>query len=291
MDDEIRIDTILQQAKHRLCKASESPALDAGLLLTQALDVPRSYLFAHPEETLDAVTVERYLSAIARREKGEPLAYIVGEKEFWSISLMVSPDTLIPRPETEVLVQEALNLIPRTDAFEVLDLGTGCGAIALAIASERPQARITATDVSTAALGIARENARQLDLINLEFVEGSWCDPVRQRAFDLLVSNPPYIRANDEAMNFLRFEPESALVSGDDGLVAIRVLAADCPAILKLGGTLLVEHGAEQLQDVAAILTDSGWSDIRCICDLAGLPRVTAAIFATFVDDSSGEGS
>jgi len=291
MNDEIRIDTILQQAKQRLCKASESPALDAGLLLTQALDVPRSYLFAHPEDTLDSVTAERYLSTVARREKGEPLAYIIGEKEFWSLTLMVSPDTLIPRPETEILVQDALNLIPHINPFEVLDLGTGSGAIALAIASERPQAQVTATDVSTAALGIARENARQLELVNVEFAAGSWCDPVRGRVFDLVVSNPPYVRENDEAMSSLRFEPESALVSGVDGLAAIRILAADCRAAVTRGGTLLIEHGAEQQEAVAAILTEFGWSGIRCICDLAGLPRVTAAIFAPLVDDSSGESS
>lgn len=291
MTEEFRIDGALSEARGRLGKISESPRLDAELLLAQALDVPRSYLFAHPQDTLDEISAERFFTAVGRRERGEPLAYIHGEKEFWSLALMVSPDTLVPRPETETLVQEALALIPRNQQYAVVDLGTGSGAIALALASERPQALVTATDNSEPALAIARENARQLELSNVTFAAGDWVEPVSGRQFDLIVSNPPYIRAADPALHALRHEPLSALVSGDDGLTAIRQLADDCRAIVRPGGVLLLEHGADQEHAVAAILRAARWQEIRCMRDLAGLPRVTAANAASKFEDYTNDGS
>ena len=291
LDDQIRIDEALAKATEQLGTQSESPRLDAELLLTQALDVPRSYLFAHPEDTLDAITCERFFSAIERRERGEPLAYIHGEKEFWSLMIMVSPETLVPRPETETLVQEALILIPRSESTDILDLGTGSGAIALAIASERPAANVVATDISEAALAIARENGRQLELVNIEFIHGDWIRPVVERSFDIIVSNPPYVRSNDPVLHNLKHEPISALAAGDDGLAAIRVLSEHCMAILKPGGALLLEHGADQEDAVAAILSGTNWTGIRCIKDLAGKPRVTAAIKSAAVDESHSDSS
>lgn len=278
MSEQIRIDEALAKATALLGGFSESPRLDAELLLTQALDVPRSYLFTYPEDTLDIAAAERFFSAVRRREEGEPMAYIHGEKEFWSMTLMVSPDTLVPRPETETLVQEALAVIPRDRPCDVLDLGTGSGAIALAIASERPNAQVVATDISNAALAIAIENARQHDLIDILFLQGDWTEPVRDHLFEVIVSNPPYVQSTDPALSKLKHEPLSALAAGEDGLAAIRLLAIQCKTIAKPGGTLLIEHGADQQKSVAAILKNAGWTDIRCIKDLAGLPRVTATV-------------
>lgn len=293
MSEQIRIDDALAKATERLSAFSESPRLDAELLLTQALDVQRSYLFAHPEDTLDSAAAERFFSTVARREMGQPLAYIQGKKEFWSLTLTVSPDTLVPRPETETLVQEALTLILRNEPCDVLDLGTGSGAIALAIASERSMAQIVATDISESALVVARENAQQLELLNVRFVQGDWVEPVGDQNFDIVVSNPPYVRSSDPALLKLKHEPVSALSSGEDGLVAIRILATQCAAVIRPGGTLLIEHGADQQEVVAEILAAAGWADIRCIKDLAGKPRVTIASRpeATAIDEGHRVGS
>jgi len=267
----------LSAAADRLAGISESPRLDAELLLARAIDVTRAYLMAHPEDQLDPDAQVRYAAAIERRASGVPLAYITGLREFWSLELMVTPATLVPRPETERLVEQALSLLPRRAALRILDLGTGSGAIALALARERPLCQVVATDASEAALAVARENARQLDIDNVEFVAGDWTAPVGGREFDLVVSNPPYVAAGDPALDRLKHEPRAALASGPDGLDAIRRIAAEVGDILAPGGSLLVEHGAEQEAAVAAILDAAGWHNVRCYRDLAGLPRVTAA--------------
>ncbi|MDH3906549.1 MAG: peptide chain release factor N(5)-glutamine methyltransferase, partial [Gammaproteobacteria bacterium] len=247
------------------------------LLLARVIDVPRSYLFAHPEEPLDAHTVDRFRAVLDRRLAGEPMAYITGIREFWSLELMVTPATLVPRPETELLVDLALREIPRRADWGILDLGTGSGAIAIAIAKERPLSRVTATDVSAEALEVARQNARQLEIPNIEFLSGDWTGPVQGRTFNVVVSNPPYVRSDDEALDALHCEPRSALSAGEDGLDAIRILARDCRALLEPGGVLLIEHGAEQRDGVAAALREHDWSDVTCHTDYAGLPRVTVA--------------
>ncbi|MGB5333334.1 MAG: peptide chain release factor N(5)-glutamine methyltransferase [Woeseiaceae bacterium] len=276
-EDDRRIDHLLGDAVKRLAAASDSPRLDAELLLCRSIDLPRSYLFAHPEDVLDDATFSRFDALLRRRLGGEPMAYIMGAREFWSHQLLVSPATLIPRPETELLVDLALREIPRKAEWQILDLGTGSGAIAVALAAERLMCEVTAVDISEAALAIARENARQLPLSNITFVHGSWCAPVRDRQFDIVVSNPPYVRADDAALTKLRYEPVEALVAGVDGLDAIRTLAADCGEILKNSGSLLIEHGADQRDEVAAILAASGWTNILNHKDFAGHPRVTAA--------------
>lgn len=273
----MRIDAALARAIEDLRPHSESPKIDAELLLARALDVARSYLFAHPEDMLDEAAIGRFFDAVERRRRGVPLAHITGEKEFWSLPLIVTPDTLVPRPETELLVELALRHIPRRGEWRVLDLGTGSGAIALAIASERPNCEVTATDVSGAALGVARENARRLQLANVSFVQGDWTEPVAGRTFDLVVSNPPYVRHGDPALEALRHEPAVALSTDDDGLAAIRILARDCGALLEPGAPLLLEHGIDQADDVADILKEHGWQDIGCHNDLTGRPRVTVA--------------
>jgi len=275
---DLRIDAAIENAREKLEPVSDSPRLDVEVLLARALDLPRSYLLAHPEEVLDEASLERFLDAVERRQQGVPLSYITGEKEFWSLSLEVAPGVLVPRPETELLVELALREIPRDDEYFVLDLGTGSGAIAIALASERPACRIVASDTSAAALAIARHNAAKHCLANIEFVQGDWAAPVADERFDLIVSNPPYVRADDPALADLRFEPQEALVSGDDGLDAIRTLARDCRRLLKPSGLLLFEHGVEQQAEVGAILNREGWSGIESFRDLSGRPRATRAV-------------
>jgi release factor glutamine methyltransferase len=261
----------------RLRPVSDSARLDAEILVARAIDMPRSFLFAHPEDTLDEGAVARLEATVDRRLAGEPMAYISGIKEFWSLELMVSPATLVPRPETEVLVERALREIPRKADWQILDLGTGSGAIALAIAHERPLCRLTATDISAAALEVARQNARQLMLCNIEFLEGSWTEPVAGRAFRVILSNPPYVCEDDPHLASLGAEPQTALASGPEGLDAIETIARDCRAIIDSGGLLLLEHGSEQREAVAELLEAYGWRSIRCYDDYAGLPRVTGA--------------
>lgn len=272
-----RIDAVLAEAVNQLDRSSASPRLDAEVLLARTIDMPRSYLFAHPEEELDELTLERFGSLLSRRVCGEPMAYIMGMREFWSHELVVSPATLVPRPETELLVELALREIPRKAGWRIADLGTGSGAIAIAIAGERLMCEVVATDISAEALAIAAVNARHLSLGNIRFAQGDWTEAVADQQFDVIVSNPPYIRADDEALRKLEHEPRSALVAGADGLQAIRILAADCSKILEPGGKLLLEHGADQQQAVAAILEATGWSGIACHKDFSGLPRVTVA--------------
>jgi release factor glutamine methyltransferase len=273
----MRLDAAIANARERLAPTSDSARLDAEILLCQTIDMPRSYLFAHPEDELDTLTRERFEALLQRRIDGEPMSYITGTREFWSRELLVSRATLVPRPETELLVELALREIPRKAEWQILDLGTGSGAIAISIAAERLKCTVTATDISPEALAVARENARQADLANITCLEGSWTAPVAGQRFQIIVSNPPYVRSKDAALGDLRFEPLSALVSGVDGLDDIRILATDSVPILAPEGWLMMEHGADQHDDVAAILKAAGWTDITCHSDLAGKPRVTVA--------------
>lgn len=273
----ITIDNSLADAAERLAEVSDSPGLDAETLLAWVLDAPRSHLFTHPEAELNDQAARAFSAALARRHQGEPVAYITGSKEFWSLLLKVTRDTLVPRPETETLVEQALLLIPRDRPCRILDLGTGSGAIALALASERPNCEIVATDASRDALEIAKENAKQHELDNIRFVEGTWTEPVADECFDFVVANPPYVRDDDPAFDELRYEPRSALAAGPDGLDAIRRIAEDAGRILAANGTLFLEHGADQRNAVADVLRQTGWTGIECINDLAGHPRVTKA--------------
>jgi release factor glutamine methyltransferase len=277
MTEPVSIETALRDATEELRAASESPRLDAELLMCRAIDMPRSYLFAHPEDTPDDAALERFHKTLERRLGGEPMAYITGTKEFWSLEFMVTPATLVPRPETEILVDLALREIPRKAGWNILDLGTGSGAIAIAIAKERPFANVTAIDVSNDALAVARVNARQHDVGNIEFLEGNWAEPARGRRFDLVVSNPPYVAAGDPFLESLGAEPEAALVAGEDGMEAIEVILRDCRDIVVPNGKVFLEHGSEQAELVMAQCLRYAWVDIRCHNDYAGLPRVTEA--------------
>ncbi|MFQ5546652.1 MAG: peptide chain release factor N(5)-glutamine methyltransferase [Woeseia sp.] len=271
------IENTLADAAKKLAVVSESPALDAETLLAWVLGVSRSHLFAHPGSDLGKESARRFSNALARRHDGEPVAYITGAREFWSLRLRVTPDTLVPRPETETLVEQALSLIPRGRACRVLDLGTGSGAIAIALASERPESEIVATDSSGEALNVARQNAAQHTLVNIHFLEGDWIEPVADEVFEFIVSNPPYVKDDDPALDELRYEPGHALRAGPDGLDAIRNIAEAAPRVISDNGTLILEHGADQRDAVAGILQNNGWSDIECFRDLSGHPRVTTA--------------
>ena len=271
----ITLQRLLKSATQKLSEASDSARLDAELLLCHALQKPRSYLFAHGDDSVDQHARERFDDYLARRVHGEPVAYITGRREFWSLDLEVTPDTLVPRPETERIVELALARMKSIDSPRVADLGTGSGAIALALASEMPHSVVVATDASETALSVAKRNAMRLGLNNVEFRPGDWTAPLVGDAFDLVVSNPPYVRDSDPALANLHREPLTALAAGADGLDDIRRLVRDCLAVTLPGGWLLLEHGADQADAVADLFVQAGWCDIDTARDLAGLPRVT----------------
>ena len=252
-------------------------AVDAEWLLAHALGRSRGWLFAHAGDAVDAAVVACFLDLVARRGAGEPVAYLTGTQGFWTLELEVGPATLIPRPETELLVELALARIPVDAASRIADLGTGSGAIALAIARERPRATVVATDASEAALAVARGNALRNRIGNIEFRHGDWCAPLAGESFDLIVSNPPYIAEGDPHLDEgdLRFEPPSALSSGADGLDAIRRIVRDAPAHLHADGWLLLEHGWEQGAAVCALLVEAGFAAVETARDLEGRDRVT----------------
>ncbi len=254
---------------------SDSAALDAELLLAHTLGKPRSWLRGFADELLSAEALKDFQSLCERRRQGEPVAHILGQREFWSLPLKVTPDTLIPRPETELLVELAIAKI--SDEATVADLGTGSGAVALAIASERPSATVFATDKSGAALRVANENARQLQLKNIRFFQGSWCDALQPRQHDVIVSNPPYIDASDEHLRQgdVRFEPDSALVAAENGLADLRTIATQARSYLAPGGWLLLEHGWQQRALVVQLLQELGYAKVSTAADLTGNDRVT----------------
>lgn len=266
-----RLDELLRAARPRL-----EPG-EADLLLAHALGRSRTWLFTHGEDEVDADAAERFEALVQRRAQGEPVAYLTGQRGFWRFDLQVGPATLIPRPETERLVELALERLPEDRALRVADLGTGSGAIALAIAVERPRAVVVATDASAGALEVARGNAARLELRNIEFRLGDWLAPLHGERFALIASNPPYIASGDPHLDEgdLRFEPASALASGPDGLDAIQVIAAHAPAHLEPGGWLLLEHGWDQGAAVRALLTSVGFVEVATELDLEGRDRVT----------------
>lgn len=268
---------LLSDAATRLAP-HDTARLDAELLLCHVLGKARSFLFAFPEHEPDVATRARFDALIEARNGGRPIAHLLGRRDFWSLQLAVDEHTLIPRPETELLVEAALARIPATSAFQIADLGTGSGAIALAIACERHFARLVATDRSEDALRVAKANAERLGLqARVEFRAGHWCEALQDQRFGMIISNPPYIRADDAHLQQgdLRFEPIGALASGADGLDAIRVIAATAPAHLQPGGWLLLEHGFDQGGDVRTLLEAAGFQQIETLPDLEARERVT----------------
>jgi len=255
---------------------SPTPRLDAELLLADALGKPRSYLRTWPEHELDGEQLALFQSNLQRRRQGEPVAYILGHQGFWSLDLEVAPHTLIPRPDTELLVETALELLPAMP-LSVLDLGTGTGAIALALASERPAWQVTGVDRVADAVALAERNRLRLQLDNASFLHSHWFSALAGQRFALILSNPPYIRADDQhlAQGDVRFEPSSALVAGCDGLDDIRAIIQAAPAHLLPGGWLLLEHGFDQAEAVRALLAAGGFAEVHSRRDLAGHERIS----------------
>ncbi len=257
---------------------SSSARIEVQCLLQKVLQVQRVYLLAHPEHVLNGAEYSHYQQLLRRRLSGEPIAYILGEREFFGLDLKVTPATLIPRPDTELLVELALQHIPKAKHCPVLDLGTGTGAIALAIAKNCPQAEVLACDGSLAALAVAKENARALNINNVGFIHSDWFSAIGPQRFFIIVSNPPYIADNDPhlARGDLRFEPSSALRSGADGLDDIRRIISQAPAHLLPGAWLLLEHGYDQAPAVRGLLERAGFAEVFSARDLAGIERVSA---------------
>lgn len=260
---------------------SPLPRLEAEILLAHALQVDRGFLYSHSDDLVDESVA---LSLYQRRLCGEPIAYIVGTKEFWKSRFSVNKHVLIPRPETELLLETALSLFPEKQHITAADLGTGSGIIALSLAQERPHWDIIATDMSEEALFVARSNQVHLSIANVQFYQGSWCEALPVKKFDIIISNPPYIAADDLHLSQgdLRFEPRSALAAAENGLAAIQAIARQSKHYLKSAGFLLIEHGYDQATAVSAILLEQGYEDVYCFQDLAGLDRLTIGSFTSF---------
>jgi len=270
---------VVQWAQQELSTTVDNALFESSLLLAYTLDVSRAHLLAWPDKTVDGAKLIYFKQLISKRRQGTPIAYITGVKEFWSLPLQVSNDTLIPRPETEKLVEIALNLVENIPSPVVADLGTGSGAIAVAIATERAQSTVIATDITCSTLAIAKSNAIQLKLLHCHFIVSDWCNALAREGFDLVVSNPPYIEENDPHLKQgdIRFEPERALSSGENGMDAINIITQCARACMKSGAWLVIEHGFTQKQHVINKMQQQGYRNIRGFCDDSGHDRVCIA--------------
>jgi release factor glutamine methyltransferase len=273
----------IAHGQEQLASCSDSAKLDAQILLGFVLDKDRTYLLTWPEKELTQQTVQVFLVLLQRRIVGEPIAYIVGVQEFWSLPFQVSPATLIPRPDTEVLVELVLEHFGDLDSLHCLDLGTGTGAIALALASEQPSWKIDAVDFNIDAVKLAQQNAENLQLTQVNIFHSDWFSAVNHRKFDVIVSNPPYIDALDENLKQgdVRFEPDSALVAGENGLGDIKNIAKQAKNHLTTQGAIFFEHGFEQGEAVRNILTSFGYDNAQTVRDFNGHERITWASLYT----------
>lgn len=280
-DSDISVSDVLKQSEKALLKTSHSPRLDVELLLAYALGKQRQFLYAHPEHILPHELLLKYHLLLARRTSGEPIAYITGIQEFWSLQINVSPAVLIPRPDTELIVELALKSLHKQVHCKVLDLGTGSGAIALAIARERPDCSLTATDNSQAAIAIAEDNARNLGINNIEFLFGDWFAAVAEMQFDMIVSNPPYVAENDTLLeqSVADYEPKSALISGKKGLDDIHEIIFTAGNHLHKNGHLILEHGHTQGAEVRRLLAQQGFGQTQTFSDLAQQERCTYGVW------------
>jgi release factor glutamine methyltransferase len=274
-----QIDSAISWATSRCSAVSDTPKLDAELLLAHCLGKPRSYLYSWPEKPLDSEEWQQFQALVAKRAKPTPIAYVLGEREFYSLTLKTSPATLIPRPETELLVDTAIDIIANQSVADLLELGTGTGAIAIAVKLNRPDINIVATDISTGCLDMARQNASD-HAASIDWIESDWFLQIEPgRKFDMIISNPPYIAAAHPCLETgdLPAEPLSALSPGESGLEALQNIITNAPAYLNAGGYLLLEHGFDQQADVAGLMQIHGFRNIDCKLDLNQLPRVSLA--------------
>jgi release factor glutamine methyltransferase len=277
------VTTIAQCLKrsNELHSVSDSAELDIQLLLAYCVSQSRTFLMTWPERELNAVVLSAFDALVERRKNGEPIAYLIEQQGFWSLDLRVLPTTLIPRPETELLVEQALLFLSAKSDSKILDLGTGSGAIALAVAKELSAAVVVGVDIDHASIALAKENAVKNNVGNVSFQQGSWYEGLTG-LFDLIVSNPPYIRSDDPHLSQgdVRFEPARALVSGSDGLADLRIIISQAPRYLQPGGALMVEHGYDQKQVVNQLFKQSQFVGVSCYQDLAGQDRVTVGVKA-----------
>ncbi len=265
---------IIEKITPRFKSISESPRLDAELIVGLVAHKTREELFAHPQIELSSRELRQLSKLVKRREKGVPIAYLSGHKEFWDLDLEVGSDVLIPRPETEMLVEWTLMYCPKEDKCRIADLGTGSGAIALALARERPQWRIHAADNSRRALKVAKRNAKRHGIKNVKFYSGEWCEALPRNDYHAILGNPPYVPEVDSHWPQLRFEPREALAAGADGLDAIRVIIPQAYDFLRKDGWLVLEHGDHQSEKMRALMEEAGYQAIEDLPDLAGLPRM-----------------
>ena len=276
--DFMTIALTLQALTQALQTVSDTPRLDAELLIAHALNQPRSFLYAYPEQLLSTELQQTIIDFMTRRLQGEPLAYIMQQKEFWSLNFIVSRDTLIPRPETEHLIEWALNHLPNDD-ITIADLGTGSGAIAIALAHVRPTWRVHATDSSLAALAVAIKNSQQHKLTNIEFYSGHWCDALPHNQYTAIISNPPYIADDDPHLGHLTFEPRSALSAHDNGFADFKIIIEQAKNYLQPHGLLVLEHGYNQAPILVQLLHDAGFRHVHSHCDLAEKTRFVSGIY------------
>jgi release factor glutamine methyltransferase len=271
------IKSALADAVDALTSISDSALLDAEVLLCHVLQKERSYLRAWPDKLLEPEQQEQFWALTEKRRQGMPVAYLIGRREFWSRDFRVSPDVLIPRPDTELLVELGLNLIPPDAPFKLIDLGTGSGIIAITLAAERPHAQVIATDLNSAALEIAKQNARHHHITNIHFYQSDWFNNTPDIQFDLVISNPPYIAKDDSHLQEgdVRFEPQTALVAAQQGLRDIETIADGARGHLKPQGHLLIEHGYNQQHQIQTIFKGLGYDKVQTYQDLSGQPRVT----------------
>jgi len=265
----------IEQALFTSCQKIEP--IDARMLLQHVLNMPPAFLHTHPEQTLTSSQSQTFNQLVARRVAGEPIAYLIGERDFYDLTFKVTPAVLIPRPETELLVELALERIPKQQHCRVLDLGTGSGAIAITIAKHRPRTTVVGVDVSVDAVAVASINAKQIGVTNFKVINGSWFDVMKGVQFDLIVSNPPYVAEDDPhlAQGDLRYEPQLALTAKENGLACLQAISAAAPAHMNAGGWLLMEHGYDQATVCRKLLEHAGFKRIFSAPDLAGIMRVS----------------
>ncbi len=273
------VEQLLSTATEQLLGTSLSARLDAEILMAFCLNKSRTWLRTWPEHPCEYSAISDFKQSIKQREFGLPVAYLTGQREFWTHIFQVSKDVLIPRPETELLVEHCLQMIAPEQPQFILELGTGSGAIAVSIAAERPQAQIIATDISQPALEMARINADAAGISNIQFQQSNWFSSIAKQRYDFIISNPPYIEQNDLHLQQgdVRFEPRLALTSGIDGLRDIRIIAQHAHNYLAANAFLALEHGYNQSQAVAKILSNNNYTNINNYCDLQGNPRITIA--------------